>query len=208
MKFLVPLYVAVVALTPLAAQEGGRDVRLVPGHAVYHEGTKEAGIAVALTISGDENGSETLMELCQRLRSVAGLGNEHADGLRLQTLFVVPYKRMAVEGYFSTPDGSFERTALVRGDEVARATLDRIVARAGIPPSVLDEADVELEISCKTDEPLWTINWYDVRRIGEEEPDAVIERAHARFLAIHRSVVQNATREFAISRGAAMTGGE
>jgi hypothetical protein len=84
--------------------------------------------------------------------------------------------------------------ALVRGKSVGRATLDGIVSRAGIPPRILDEEQVEQEVSCTRGEPLWLIAWYDVRPIGDEEPEAVIERARQRFLAVHQSVVDhNAT---------------
>ena len=121
--------------------------------------------------------------------------NETGDQLRLETIFVVPYKAMAVEGYYWPTAGAFDSGTLVPGNAVPRGTLDRIVAHAGIPPQVLDEINVEHEISCETGEPLWAINWSDVRLVGDEDPDAVIERAYRRFLAIHQSVVEHNARE-------------
>jgi hypothetical protein len=108
---------------------------------------------------------------------------------------VVPRKGMAIEGLYLASDGASGSDALVRGEEVARPVLDDIVSRAGIPPRVLDETDVEHEISCTPGEPLWSITWSDVRRIGDEEPEAVIDRAHQRFLAIHQSVVEHNASE-------------
>ncbi len=196
MKIRVFTCAAVLAALPASANEVTRGIDLIPGHVVYHERQKEAGVVMALSITPDQNYAAKLTELCEELRAAAGLENENGDGLRLQTLYVVPYKGMAVEGYYLLPnDDSYERTALVPGNGVARTTLNRIVARAGIPPRVLDETNVEHEISCETDRPLWTIAWNDVRRIGDEEPEAVIERAHHRFLAIYQSVVEHATKK-------------
>lgn len=195
MRISVFMCAALLAAVPASAQEVALGIDLIPGHPVYHEPEKEAGVAMALTITPDQNHAANLTELCEELRVAVGLGNESGDGLRLQILFVVPYKKMAVEGYYLPNDGTFEKGALVPGNGIARTTLDRIVARAGIPPGVLDETNVEHEISCMLDEPLWYIAWYDVRRIGDEEPEAVIERAHHRFLAIHQSVVDHATRK-------------
>ena len=90
---------------------------------------------------------------------------------------MVPYKDMAVEGLYLLSDGTLATDALVRGKGITRATLDGIVSRAGIPPRILDEENVEHEISCARGEPLWFIAWRDVRPIGEEAPQAVIERA-------------------------------
>jgi hypothetical protein len=184
---------AALAAFPASAQEVALGIDLIPGHPVYHEHQNEAGVAMALSITPDRNHATNLMELCEELRVAAGLGEE--DGhLRLETIFVVPYKGMAVEGYYLPRDGTLASYALIRGKGIARSTLDGIVAQAGIPPRVLDETNVEQEISCSPHEPVWSIAWSDVRRIGDEQPDAVIERAHQRFLDIHQNVVEyNAT---------------
>jgi hypothetical protein len=194
MRICIFMCAVLLAAVPASAQEVALGIDLIPGHPVYHELEKEAGVAMALTIIPGQDHAANLTELCEELRVAAGLANENGDGLRLQTLFVVPYKKMAVEGYYLPNDGTFEQDALVPGNGIARTTLDRIVARAGIPPGVLDETNVEHEISCRPDQPLWHIAWYDVRRIGNEEPEAVIERAHHRFLAIHQSVVEHVIR--------------
>jgi hypothetical protein len=180
---------AMIAAVPAASQELGRKIELFPGHPIHHEREKEAGVAMALSITPERDGETDLVELCEELRLAAGLGHERGDGLRLEAIFVVPYKAMAVEGYYLPSDGISERYALLRGKDVARATLDGIVARAGIPPRLLDEAKVEQEISCAPGEPSWTIAWTDLQPIGEEDPKAVIERAHQRFLAVHQSVL-------------------
>jgi hypothetical protein len=185
-----------LAALPAAGHEAALAVELIPGHPIYHEDEKEAGVAMALAITPRDHPAD-LTVLCDELRIAAGLDGERGD-LRLETIFVVPYKGLAVEGYYWPHDGSEERNALVPGGGVARATLDGIVARAGIPPRVLDETGVEHEISCSTGEPRWDITWSDVRLIGEEAPDAVIERARERFLAVHQSVVEHGAMQLQI----------
>lgn len=185
---------AALAALPASAQEVALGIDLIPGHPVYHEHQNEAGVAMALSITPGQNHATTLIELCEELRVAAGLGKESGHELRLEAIFVVPYKGMAVEGYYLPRDGTFASDALVRGKDITRSMLDGIVSRAGIPPRVLDETNVEQEISCSPHEPVWSIAWSDVRRIGDEQPDAVIERAHQRFLDIHQNVVEyNAT---------------
>jgi hypothetical protein len=182
---------AMIVAVPALAQEVALGIDLLPGHPIYHEREQEAGVAMALSITPDQDHPTNLMALCEELRSAARLAKESGDELRLETIFVVPYKGMAVEGHYPPRDGTFGNDALVPGKSIARATLDGIVSRAGIPPRVLDETNVEHEISCTLGEPLWFVAWYDVRRIGDEEPEAVIERARQRFLAIHQSVVEH-----------------
>jgi hypothetical protein len=182
---------AALAALPALAQEAALGIDLIPGHPVYHGRENEAGVAMALAITPDQDRATRLMELCEELRVAAGLGRESGDELRLETIFVVPYKGMAVEGLYLPRDGTVGSNALVRGKGIARTTLDGIVSRAGIPPRVLDETNIEHEISCAPGEPLWLIAWHDVRRIGDEEAEAVIERARQRFLAVHRSVVEH-----------------
>jgi len=181
---------------PAAAQEVPYTVKLLHGHPIHHEPEHEAGVAMASSITpGDADGAD-LVGLCGELQATAGLGDEHRDGLRLETLFVVPYKGMAVEGYYWPPeDAGAEEGVLVRGSDIARHTLDDIVARAGLPSTLLDETGVEQEISCSLDEPLWSIAWYDVRPVGDEQPDAVIEQAYHRFLAVHQSVLEHGRQQ-------------
>ena len=192
MRLRLIVCAVMLAALPASAQEGDRRINLIHGHPVYHASENEAGITMGLSITHDQTQAAPLVALCNELRDAAGLGDEHGDGLRLQALFVVPYKGMAVEGYYLPSDGTSEVSALVAGKSITRTTLARIVSQAGIPPSVLDETNVEHEISCQPDESLWTIAWHDVRQIGGEEPEAVIERARNRFLAIHESVVKHA----------------
>ena len=183
---------ALFSAIPASAQEVG-GIELIPGHPVYHESEKEAGVAMALSITPDGDHTISLTELCEELRVASGLGKENGQ-LRLETVFVVPYKGMAVEGHYLPADSASESSMLVRGNGVPREMLDGIVARVGIPPRVLDETNVEHEISCATGAPRWYIGWSDVRPVGDEEPDAVIERAHRRFLAVHQSVVEQHAR--------------
>ena len=194
MRIGMMMCAALAVTVPASAQEMALGVELLPGHPIYHERGHEAGVAMALSITPGKGHASDLVRLCEELRVTAELGQEH-DGLRLETIFVVPYKGMAVEGYYWPKNGSLESSVLVPGSEVARGALDGIVARAGIPPRVLDETSVEHEISCSLDEPLWYIAWYDVRLIGDEAPDAVIEQAHRRFLAVHRSVVEHGEQQ-------------
>lgn len=190
MRFRALTCAAVLAALPASAQEAALKIDLLLGHPIYHEAEQEAGVAMALSVTPGQRQTTDLMDLCEELRVAAGLGKESGK-LRLATIFVVPYKGMAVEGFYLPGDGTFGSSTLVRGEDPARSMLDRIVGQAGIPPDVLDETNVEHEISCTPGEPLWSVAWYDVQDIRDEEPEAVIERAGQRFLAIHRSVVQH-----------------
>lgn len=179
----------IIALTPLqvASDEAMLRIDLLYGHPVYHAQTREAGIAMGLTISAHK-----LAEPCERLRAAANLANEAANGSPLQVLFVLPHKSLLVEGYYF---GDLGRAVLVAGQPIPRSTLDRIMLRAGIPPALLDETNVELEISCWTNEPRWVVVWYDVRRIGDQELESVIESARQRFMTIYDTVVEHSARD-------------
>ena len=48
-------------------------------------------------------------------------------------------------------------------------------------------------MTSNSDEPLWTVAWQDVRPIGDEKAEVVIERARNRFMAIFRRVVKRTT---------------
>ena len=191
MRSCVLACAAAIVVIPASAQELGLVIDLLPGHPVYHESEREAGIVMALSITPDQGDAASLKELCEELRLAAGLGRDNGEDLPLEVIFVVPYKGMAIEGYYLPADGTFGSEELVRGNSIARETLDGIVARAGIPSRVLDETDVEHEISCELNEPAWLIRWEDVRLVDGEEPDTVIERAYRRFMTIHRSVVEH-----------------
>jgi hypothetical protein len=197
MKIRVLMCATMVAAVPASAQEVALQVQLLPGHPVYHESEREAGVVMALSVRREGDHATNLTELCEELRVAAGLKTENDDSLGLETIFVVPYKAMAVEGYYWPNDGTLEREVLVPGNGIPRDKLDGIVARAGIPPRILDETNVEHEVSCETGAPLWHVVWHDIRPIGNEEPDAVIERAHRRFLAVYQSVVEQNAKHVA-----------
>ena len=182
----------VLLAVPASAQDLGLAVDLLPGHPVYHEIVGEAGVVMAIAITPGQ-GKTDLKGHCEELRVAAGLQRERGEGLPLEVIFVVPYKGMAIEGYYLPADGAPGKEELVPGIGIAREALDGIVARAGIPGRVLGERDVEHEVSCELGEPAWLLHWEDVRLIGGEEPDTVIDRAHRRFAAVHRSVVDHAT---------------
>ena len=182
-----------IAAVPASAQDLGLVVDLLPGHPVYHEHEGEAGVVMAISITPGKVGAADLKEICEELRVAAGLGREKGVNLPLEVIFIVPYKNMAIEGYYLPADGTLGGETLVRGRGIARETLDGIVSRAGVPSGVLDETDVEHEISCEMSEAAWLIRWEDVRLLHDEEPDTVIERAYSRFTTIHRSVVEHTT---------------
>lgn len=183
---------AAVAAAPASADDLGLVIDLLPGHPIYHERQQEAGVVMALSIVPGQSNAAGLKELCEELRAAAGLGRVKGDNLLLDVVFIVPYKGMAIEGYYWPADGTLGSEELVRGSSVARETLDSIVGRAGIPSRVLDEPDVEQEISCEINEPAWLLRWEDVRYVDGEAPDGVIARAHSRFVAIHESVLAHA----------------
>jgi hypothetical protein len=198
----------VVLTLPVAAEEAPLGITLQRGHPLYHESAREAGVAMGLSITPQGDHATELVELCHELRRAAGLGSVNGDRLFLETIFVVPYKEMAVEGYYWPENRSSDTGVLVPGSGVSRETLDGIVARAGIPPRILDEANVEHEISCEIREPLWHVAWQDLRPIGDEDPDAVIERAYQRFMAVHQAVVaHNIKGQHPQTAQSQMTGG-
>lgn len=180
-----------VAAVPASAEDSGLAIDVLPGHPIYHEDGREAGIVMAISITPGQ-GKTDLQGPCEELRVAAGLRTGH-EGLPLEVIFVVPYKGMAIEGYYLPAEGASGSEALVRGSDIARATLDGIVARAGIPGHVLDEAEVEQELSCELGAPAWLLRWEDVRLVGGEDPDAVTDRAYRRFMTVHRSIVEHAT---------------
>jgi hypothetical protein len=193
--------IAQLAFVTAFGQEAAPRIKLIPGHPIFHESKSEAGVFMALTITPSHDRATRLTNLCEELRTAAGLKDENGDPLRLQTIFVVPYKGMAIEGYYWPSDRKTEEGTLVPGNAIPRGTLDRIVARAGIPPRILDEIDVEHEISCATGAPLWRIAWYDVRPVGDEKAYRVIERAYHRFMAVHQSVIEHNTPEPHVQMG-------
>jgi hypothetical protein len=193
MRICALTFAATMAAVPASAQELGLVVDLLPGHPIYHESEQEAGVVTAISITPDQGRATDLQELCEELRVAAGLDRRRGRDLPLEVIFVVPYKGMAIEGYYLPADGTAGGETLVRGKDMPRETLDGIVARAGIPSAVLDEADVEQEVSCELAEPAWLVRWEDVRLVGGEEPDTVIERAWRRFMTVHQSIVEHAT---------------
>jgi hypothetical protein len=182
---------AIVAL-PASARDPGLVIDLLPGHAIYHESEREAGVVMAISITPGQGSATDLQGLCEELRLAAGLQPEHGKNLPLEVIFVVPYMGMAIEGYYLPAEGAAGSEALVPGNGIARATLDGIVARAGIPGDVLDEEQVEQELSCELGASAWLLRWEDVRLVGGEDPDTVIDRAYRRFMAIHQSILEHA----------------
>jgi hypothetical protein len=179
---------AALVAAPVSAQGLGLVIDLLPGHPVYHQSEREAGVVMAVSITA-EPGSMDLRALCEDLRLAAGLASRDADGFRLQVIFIVPYKEMAVEGYYLPADDAPGSGTLMAGNRIARQTIDRIVAGAGIPAQLLDEANVEHEVSCEIDEPAWLMRWEDIRAVGSEGPEPVIASAQQRFAAVHQSIV-------------------
>jgi len=195
MRLCASMYVATIAaigVVPASAEAPGLAIDLLPGHPIHHESEREAGVVMAISITPGEGAAADLKALCEELRVAAGLARARRDGTPLEVIFVVPYKGMAIEGYYVPAAGMTGSEALVRGDGIARTTLDGIVARAGFPARILDETTVEHEISCELGEPAWLLRWEDIRPLGDAQPDAVIESARARFVALHRGVVEHA----------------
>jgi hypothetical protein len=192
MKMRVLTCAVAIAAVPASGDEPALMIDLLPGHPVHHESEGTAGAVMALSITAAPAGDADLRKLCEELRVAGGLTRDRGADLPLEVVFVVPYKDMAIEGYYLPSDGSPGSEVLVRGDSIGRSTLDGIVARAGVPPSILDESDVEHEISCEMQESAWLIRWEDVRLLNGEQPETVIDRAYRRFQTIHQSVVEHA----------------
>ncbi len=186
--------VAMLAASPASAHEIGLVIDLLPGHPIYHEREQEAGVVMAISITPSPHNAADLMALCEELRVAAGLEHKTSAGLALEVVFVVPYKGMAIEGYYFPTHDELGSETLVPGNGLAREVLDDIVGDVGIPAVVLDETNVEQEISCQINEPVWLMRWEDVSPVNGEEPDTVIERAHHRFVTIHQSVVDHSLK--------------
>jgi len=181
-------------VAPAWAGEAHHKVTLLHGHPMYDEVTQKAGVSMGLSIAGSESSGSQLAKACRELKRLSGLRSETGDGLELVKLFIVPYKDMAVEGFYLPSDGSFGSNALLKGNPLDRSTIEGVVTRAGIPRLVLHETNVEQEISCDLEEPVWTIVWQDIRTIDDQGPDVTIEQARTRFLSIYRDVVRYASR--------------
>ena len=167
-------------------------VDLLPGHPVHDVADDTAGMVTAIAITESVAATTDLEALCETLRVAAGLSLEAEHVLALQVVFIVPYKAMAIEGFYLPLDGEAGSARLIAGNGIARERLDGIIIGAGVPPGILDETEVEQEVSCELDRAAWMIRWEDVRTIDGDGPEAVIERAYSRFLAIHRTVLEQA----------------
>lgn len=191
-----------LALAAVSAAADEVKLRLEPlhGHIINREPVHEAGVATGLTLSVNEEQAAVLTDPCERLRAAARLANELPDGFHLRILFIVPRKEMAVEGYYFPADHDVKRAMLKAGHAIARPILNRILAGAAIPPALLDENSVELEISCHVNEPLWVIAWLDVQRISDRQPEAVIDTARLRFMTVYRKVAEYAAQNQALAR--------
>jgi hypothetical protein len=191
MRSFVLAWAAAMVAGPVSAEPFGLVIDLLPGHPIYHESEQEAGVVMATLITPDQSNASDLRGLCEELRAAAGLDLQNGEDLLLETIFIVPYKGMAIEGYYLPKINGDGNETLLPGNAIARETLDGIAGRAGIPAHVLDETDVEQELSCELREPIWFLRWEDVRPVGGEDPDTVIEGARQRFMAVHRSIVEH-----------------
>jgi hypothetical protein len=178
-----------MAAIPASAQETGLVIDLLPGHPVYHEREQEAGVVMAISITPSPYNAADLMALCEELRVAAGLKHVTSAGLALEVVFVVPYKGMAIEGYYFPTHDELGRGTLVPGNGLAREVIDDILGHVGVPAGVIDETNVEQEISCQINEPAWLVRWEDVRPVDGEPPDTVIEHARRRFMRVYRNVI-------------------
>ena len=176
---------------PKPAESDTFTIDLLLGHSVNDAQEHVAGVVTAISITPSQEDAADLKSLCEELRLAARLEDITSDGLALETLFIVPYKGMAIEGYYFSTRDAFDDGTLVPGKSIVREVIDDIVHRAGIPPSVLDETDVEHEISCAVNEPSWHVRWEDVRPLDGEKPDTVVEHARQRFMAIHQDVIDH-----------------
>ncbi|MGH1483719.1 MAG: hypothetical protein ACRBM6_34370 [Geminicoccales bacterium] len=172
-------------------EDGTLIIDLLPGHTVYHEREQEAGVITAISITPGVHNIADLMSLCEDLRVAAGLEHMTSDGLALEALFVVPYKGMMIEGYYFPINDNLGSGTLISGNSLATDALNGIVGQAGIPAGILDETDVEQEISCELNEPAWHVRWEDVRLVDGEKPDTVIEHAYRRFMTVYQSILDH-----------------
>jgi hypothetical protein len=208
MRIRLLIWAIALVAHPVASDEVSLRIDVLYGHPIYRQQAHEAGVVTGMTISVDEVQAALLTAPCERLRAAASLAREAGDEIPLQTIFVVPRKGMAIEGYYFPSDGNLERAVLIPGQSVARPALDRIMALAALPPALLDEINVNLEISCRIAEPLWLISWYDIRRIGDAQPEAVVEVARRRFMAIHRWVVEYGAENRALAQRVRRSGND
>ena len=74
---LVTWTVALAALAATGAEVTPR-VDVLHGHPIYHPHEREAGVAMGLSISVDDEHADTLTEPCEHLRTAARLEHEDA----------------------------------------------------------------------------------------------------------------------------------
>ncbi len=205
MKGYILTCATALLVAPAWAGEAHHTVTLLHGHPMYDEVTQKAGVSMGLSIAGSESSASQLTKACRELQRLSELRSETGDGLELVTLFIIPYKNMAVEGFYMPSDGSFGSNALLKGKPLDGSAIEGLVALAGIPRFVLHETNVEQEISCDLEDSVWTIVWQDIRAIDDEEPEVTIEQARARFMSIYRNVVQYASQTHNLVAGSDRT---
>jgi hypothetical protein len=191
----VKLYALTCATILIAMPASAEHTELVvdplPGHAIFHEVEQEAGVTMAISVTPRPGAVVDLQPLCEELRVAAELDLEHAERQSLEVLFIVPRKDMAVEGYYLPAKDMTASNALIRGNAIDRATLDSIVERAGLPTWLLDERDVEHELSCELHQPGWKLVWQDVRHMNGEAAAVVIDRAASRFKSVYQGILDH-----------------
>jgi len=114
------LCLAFLAALPASAQETAPGIELIAGHPIHHDGAQQAGVAMALSIIPDRDRPSDLVAPCEELRIAAGLADDR-EGLRLETIFVVPRKATIRKDATFSVDGVLYE---VRGRHLANKRLD------------------------------------------------------------------------------------
>ena len=176
--------VAMVAV-PASATNLGLVVDLLPGHAIYDEGARQAGVVRRSDHAGPGHGDRSegaLRRVACGCRAAA-----RARPASSEVIFVVPHKAMAIEGTSADGRRARERSAGCRRRRCEGNARPHLRGRAGIPSGLWTKRRSSTRVACELDEPAWHVRWQDVRLLDGQEPDAVIDQAYSRFAAIHQA---------------------
>ena len=109
----------IVSISAAAAEEPLLAIDLLGGHAIHHAAEAKAGAVMGIAIARGRAPTD-LEGLCDELRVAAELEVEDDRDLPLRVVFIVPYKAMAIEGFYLPLDGTPGLERLVPGRDVDR----------------------------------------------------------------------------------------
>ena len=182
---------AALMAVPASAQALGPAIELLPGHPVYHERAREAGVVMAISITQRPRRRHGPNELCEELRVAAGLERHRGAELPPRGDLRRAVQRDGDRRVLSADRRRARRRGARpgQGDRAEHARRDR--GARGDSGRLLDEPAVEQELSCAARRAGLAASLGGHPAVGGAGPDPVIESAYRRFMTIHRSIVEH-----------------